>query len=96
MPSPYPRAPAEGLVAAVASKLAHVNGTTDDAPPDPPTMVKNWAGVDGAGWKYEKNTGFGVKRAPLVRQLLRFALFRFETTEELPDRWRDVLRCDLD
>jgi hypothetical protein len=71
------------------------NGT-DDAPPDPPTMVKNWAGVDGAGWKYEKNTGFGVKRAPLVRQLLRFALFRFETTEELPDRWRDVLRCDLD
>ena len=72
------------------------NGTTDDAPPDPPTMVKNWAGVDGAGWKYEKNTGFGVKRAPLVRQLLRFALFRFETTEELPDRWRDVLRCDLD
>ena len=25
------------------------NGTTDDAPPDPPTMVKNWAGVDGAG-----------------------------------------------
>jgi len=59
--------------------------------PDP--VVASWRGADGRGWRYGAAPGWpSERRAPLVRQLLWFVLFRNETEEELPERWRAALR----
>ena len=52
-----------------------------------PSIVENWRGSDGKGWRYAVE-GFGAtKHEPLVRQLLQFALFRHVPPARLPRTW---------
>ena len=58
----------------------------------PHPVIDSWRGADGGGWRHGSHADWGGRRGPLVRQLLRFVLFRREEEAELPEMWRAALR----